>query len=106
MGIALGSTVTRRMSLLNFLRLTLFPLFVRSLIQKKDCGGPLKPEVIQGTQANWQYPAKNVLFLGEEDIFFYANRTSNHWLAENYEKTGQGFTIRVDTCARLVSVFM
>ena len=63
----------------------------------------MKPEVIQGTAHSSSFPASNVLILGEEDAFDYTNGKRNYWLAEWGKTTGQGFTLRLDDCARLIA---
>ena len=62
----------------------------------------MKPEVVQSTAFNSLYPASSVLILGEEDER-WSNGTHNFWLAERGKTTGQGFTLRVDTCTRLIA---
>ena len=54
------------------------------------CEGPLKHEVVHSAEMSG-YPASNVL----SDDF-------HDWLAEGYKTTGQGFTIKVDNCPRLI----
>ena len=67
-----------------------------------DCVGPLKPEVVQSTAYNSNYPASSVLILGEEAAVL-GNGKTNYWLAEEGKTTGQGFTLKLDTCARLIA---
>ena len=55
----------------------------------------------QSTALNKYFPARNVLTLGEEDIF--ANGEANFWLAEVGKTTGQGFTLKLDNCARMIA---
>ena len=68
-----------------------------------DCVGPLKPEVVESTALNSFFPASNVLVLGEEDTF--SNGKYNYWLAQREKTTGQGFTLKVDTCNRQIAGF-
>ena len=62
--------------------------------------------VVQGTSFDHrQYPASNVLILGEKDEDKNVKPySSNYWLAEReWGKTrGQGFTLKVDDCARMI----
>ena len=67
-----------------------------------DCLGQLKPEVVQSTAYNSAYAASNVLIWGEEDVSL-GNWKTNYWLAEHEKITGQGFTLKVDDCARLIA---
>ena len=55
----------------------------------------------QSTALNKYFPARNVLTLGEEDIF--ANGEANFWLAEVGKTTGQGFTLKLDNCPRMIA---
>jgi len=68
-----------------------------------ECAGQLNPEVVQSTaySSGW-YPASNVLILGENDAWLDISKT-NYWMAEQGKTTGQGFTLKVDTCSRLIS---
>ena len=50
-----------------------------------------------------RYPASSVLILGEEDGRLENSKQFNLWLAEEGKTTGQGFTIKVDNCARLIA---
>ena len=64
---------------------------------------PSKPVVIQSTSYDdSKYPASNVLILGEE---YGKMETPNYWLADYRRTTGEGFTLKVDTCRRLVAGF-
>ena len=47
------------------------------------------------------YPASNVLILGQEDTL--VNQRFNYWLGENNKTTGQGFTLKLDDCARMIA---
>ena len=67
-----------------------------------DCVGQLKPEVVQSTAENSNYKASNVLILGEMDAFLSMGQY-NYWLAEHQKTTGQGFTLKLDDCARLIA---
>ena len=58
--------------------------------------------MVQGTSWLRQFPASNVLILGEEDAFL-GNDKYNYWLADHRKTTGQGFTIKVDTCAQMIA---
>ena len=66
-----------------------------------DCVGPLSPEVVQST-AYHSYQASNVLILGETDAFLAMGKY-NYWLAEWQKTTEQGFTLKLDDCARLIA---
>ena len=46
-------------------------------------------------------PASSVLVLGEEDSYL-DDGIANFWLAEIYQTNGQGFTMKVHTCARTI----
>ena len=58
----------------------------------------MKPEVIQSTASI--YPASNVLVLGDD--YFANGLGQNLWVARK-TAAGQGFTLKVDTCARLIA---
>jgi len=77
----------------------IFLLFAQHSLQAEECAGPLSPEVVQSTAAASNYPASNVLILGETDA--WSGGKSNFWLAKR--ATGQGFTIRLDACPRLIA---
>jgi len=79
----------------------IFLLFAQHSLQAEECAGPLSPEVVQSTAYSSLVPASSVLILGEEDA--WANDKANFWLAEFGKTTGQGFTIRLDDCARLIA---
>ena len=64
--------------------------------------GSSKLEVVQSTAFSSTFPASNILILGEEDDWM-ANGKTNFWLAEQEETSGQGFTLRLDACARLIA---
>merc|ERR1712130_1287 len=73
--------------------------------QETDCGGPLKPEVVWSTQLrSYDAPATSVLVLGDEDRK-WSNGTANYWLAGRGKTQGQGFTIKVDSCERIIAGF-
>ena len=64
--------------------------------------GPLRPQVVNSTaQASW-FTASNVLILGEKDEEA-AGSIYNFWLAEQGKTTGQGFTLKLDNCTRLIA---
>ena len=63
----------------------------------------MQPEVVQSTALHDDYPASSVLILGEEDAYLSGSNKLNFWLAHIYETTGQGFTLRLDTCARRIA---
>ena len=68
-----------------------------------ECGGPLKPEVVQSTALSSFYSASNVLILADMDGGD-DNGRANFWLAEGGKTTGQGFTLKVgDDCSRLIA---
>ena len=59
--------------------------------------------MVQSTSySDSNYPASSVLILGEEDELM-DNVKYNYWLAEEGKTTGQGFTVKVDYCARWVA---
>ena len=62
----------------------------------------MNPEVVEGTSLDSSVPASSVLILGEQDAGL-GNGPVNFWLAENRKTTGQGFTMKVDSCARWVA---
>ena len=69
--------------------------------------GPLTPEVVQSTYwtyNSWSYPASSVLILGEEDTQL-SNGEFNYWLADREKTTGEGFTMKVNDCPRVVAGF-
>ena len=66
-----------------------------------ECVGPLNPEVVQSTELHSNYQSSNVLILGEDGQ--PGNDKSNFWLAERAKTTGQGFTMKVDDCARMIA---
>ena len=57
--------------------------------------------MVQSADYSRKYPASSVLTLGERDRMMDSG-FKNYWLAKN---TGQGFIMRVDTCARLIAGF-
>ena len=61
-------------------------------------------EVVQGTAFTAAFPAKNVLILGEEEPVD-GSGTQNFWLAEIGKITGQGFTLKLDSCKRVIAGF-
>ena len=58
--------------------------------------------VVDATEFSRSYPASNVLVLGERDDLLSPQK-SNFWLAELNKTVGQGFTIKLDTCARMIA---
>ena len=58
--------------------------------------------MVQSTAYSSSLPASNVLILGEEDAYL-GNGKYNYWLAEFGKTTGQGFTLRLDACTRLIA---
>ena len=68
-----------------------------------ECVGPLNPEVVQSTELHSNYQSSNVLILGEDGQ--PGNDKSNFWLAERAKTIGQGFTMKVDDCARMIAGF-
>ena len=78
----------------------IFQLKTHLKFQILECEGPLKPEVVHSTAISNLYPASNVRILGEEDV-----KLDNFWLAEERKTTGQGFTMKVDSCARMIAGF-
>ena len=68
------------------------------------CGaGLLQPEVVQSTVYTSIYPASSVLILGETDAILSNSNKRNYWLAAHKKTTGQGFTIKLDNCGRLIA---
>ena len=59
--------------------------------------------MVSSTQKNKGHPASNVLICGEEDATVNSKR--NYWLAEKEKTEGQGFTMKVDNCSRLIAGF-
>ena len=71
--------------------------------------GPLQYKVVQSTEyflahSSWS-PASSVYILAEEDgtIPDVSPRRTNYWAAEPGKTTGQGFTLRVDYCPRMIA---
>ena len=58
--------------------------------------------MVQSTAYSSQFPASSVLILGEEQAVL-ANGKYNFWMARERETTGQGFTVKVDSCARTIA---
>ena len=72
-----------------------------------DCTGPLKPVIWertqnQGSSHHGYWPAYSVFILDETDKKL-ANGDHNYWLAQVGHTTGQGFTVMVDDCTRLIA---
>ena len=68
----------------------------------------MQPWVVQSTQVSSDYPASNVLILGETDewsssVSLGVSGKYNFWLAKYRKTSGQGFTLRLDDCARLIA---
>ena len=64
----------------------------------------MNPEVVQSTAFSSNFPASSVLILGETDAHL-TNGKLNYWLAEQEKTTGQGFTVKVDSCERTIVGF-
>ena len=60
-------------------------------------------EVVESTAYGTEghFPARNVLVLGETDA--WVGCCCNYWLAEQEKTAGQGFTLRVDNCTRMIA---
>ena len=58
--------------------------------------------MVWSTDYTSEYPASSVLILGKEDGWL-DNDKRNYWLAETKETTGQGFRIKLDSCARWIA---
>ena len=58
--------------------------------------------MVWSTDYTPEYPASSVLILGKEDGWL-DNDKRNYWLAETKETIGQGFKIKLDTCARWIA---
>lgn len=64
---------------------------------------PPPPSTLHHSELDLQlHPASSVLRLGEEDEE-RGDGYYNFWLAEPGETTGQGFTVKVDSCPRLIA---
>ena len=55
--------------------------------------------MVQSTAISSSFPASNVLILGQRDAWI--NDKTNFWLAERGKTAGQGFTLKLDDCARI-----
>ena len=66
-----------------------------------EAKGPLKPRVVQSTDFNNRYPASNALILRGKDAV--VNNKANYWLSETGKTTGQGFTLKLDNCPRMIA---
>ena len=55
--------------------------------------------MVQSTAWSSNYPASNVLILGQRDAWI--NDKTNFWLAERGKTAGQGFTLKLGDCARI-----
>ena len=62
-------------------------------------------EVVQSTAHHSFYPISSVLILAEEDGWLagVGGNVRNYWLAEGGKTTGQGFTLKVDSCPRWIA---
>ena len=58
--------------------------------------------MVFSTEFDDRFHAKNVLVDSEEDSWD-AQGNYNYWLAGEYEKDGQGFTMKVDNCPRKIA---
>ena len=74
-----------------------------------ECGeGPLRYKVVQSTEnPNGLHPVSSVFILGEQDgplvnSTHWASGKHNTWLLPA-QTTGQGFTVRIDYCARMIA---
>ena len=65
----------------------------------------MNPEVVQSTAYDSQFPASSVLILGEEEAVLANGWQFNFWMARQRQTTGQGFTVKVDSCARMIAGF-
>ena len=64
----------------------------------------MKHEVVQSTAYSPNtMPASNLLILSEKDALDEDTGMYNYWLAQEGKSEGQGFKIKVDTCARVVA---
>ena len=67
----------------------------------------MTPKVVQSTVQDSSYPASSVFILGEPDGNLVNsgsdNGKNNYWLAQLRNPNGQGFTVRVDYCARTIA---
>jgi len=84
-----------------------FLFFAQYSLQAEDCTGPLKPVIWertqnQGSSHHGYWPAYSVFILDETDKKL-ANGDHNYWLAQVGHTTGQGFTVMVDDCTRLIA---
>ena len=58
--------------------------------------------MVQSTAYSSGFPASSVLILAEEDGNL-DNGNANYWLGKRGRTWGQGFTLRVDLCARMIA---
>jgi len=95
--------VSPRLTLLAAHPSIIFILILAAKSSLQECGGmALKPEVVESTAYNSYYPASSVPILGEEDERMDTGNF-NFWVAEEYKTTGQGFTLKLDACARMIA---
>ena len=59
--------------------------------------------MVNSTDHTDSHQANNILCFGEEDA--HPNNKPNYWLAERNKREGQGFTMKVDNCSRLIAGF-
>ena len=59
--------------------------------------------MVQSTAILSTYPASSVLILGEEDAWMEDAPKTNYWLTELRTTTGQGFTLKLNDCARMIA---
>ena len=57
--------------------------------------------MVWSTDYTPEYPARSVLILGERDEML--GDKYNYWSAQYQRKTGQGFTLKLDTCPRMIA---
>ena len=65
----------------------------------------MNPEVVHGASYDNGRPASSVLILGEQDGWLgdSVDKVRNYWLAQRGKTTGQGFTVKVDSCTRTIA---
>ena len=65
---------------------------------------PIGASIVSSTDhETGRYPASNVLILGEVDATEVAHGKGNFWLAEGGKTTGQGFTLKLDDCSKMIA---
>ena len=75
---------------------------MRCCLYPPGCSGPLKPVVVDAIEFSSRFPADSVLVLGESDELVSLQKY-NFWLAQLNKTEGQGFTIKLDKCARMIA---